>query len=202
MPIIDFNRDGRPDSPYYDNQLNSVIQDNGFGQLELRTTGGGGGGGDATAANQTTQIGIEEQIRDYIGYESGSSLNQSFVTANNFLDKINTNNKESYEVLALTVTAGSSIDITGYTLLGIVDSATGHCLSIGSVFSIVTGIGGIDNFNANYIQHNPSGAAQLFNFSRSLITGKTLSEQPVVSKVLSGNISLVNVIVVVISNAL
>jgi hypothetical protein len=198
--MAEYNRDGRPDSPYYDNQLNSVIVDIGEGRLAIRTSGGGGGGGDATAENQVTQIGIEEQIRDYIGFGSGDTLNQLSVNTNDALSALFIGSIGSYEIQARTVSAGASIDISNTTLLAVVNTTTGHCVSVGSVFAIVTGITGIDNFNANYVQHNPSGTAQLFDFSRAAITGRTLDQQPSASKNLSGNISAEPVIVVTIKN--
>lgn len=234
----DFNRDGRPDIPYYDNQLDSVTVDTGRGVLALRTTGGGGGGGDATAANQVLEINeltalntsvgydgvnslnsllfgisttlgddgagstnqILDDIKNYIGFNSGDTLNQLSVNANDVLSALFVGNIGSYEIEARTVSAGASIDISNTTLLAVVNPTTGHCVSVGSVFAIVTGITGIDNFNANYVQHNPSGAAQLFDFSRCAITGRTLDQQPSSSKVLSGNISVAPIIVVTIKN--
>jgi len=214
----DFNRDGRPDSPYYDNQLDSVTEDIGGGVLALRTTGGGGGGGDATAANQVLEIAELTALNTSVGYDGVNSLNTLLFgigttlgddgagTTNQILNAIEERSMiianthiGNFKVYSDLVLPSGSIDITGRTLIGIVNTLTGNCLP-SAVFTIRVGLSSIDHLCCDIVSYFPSGSAH-YDFGKLPLTVATLLSSSTATKTLSGSISSNSIYVITIENS-
>jgi hypothetical protein len=103
-----FLRIGRPDGPYYNNQLDAVTESDGLGGYRLKTTGGGGGGGDATAANQLVQINIEGEIRDKVDEANANlvDIKTNTALAEGYLLNLNSWNYPTSAGGVLTCTTG------------------------------------------------------------------------------------------------
>lgn len=208
--MAEYNRDGRPDTPYYDNQLNSVIVDIGEGNLAIRTTGGGGGGGDATATNQQTQIDLSVQANDLLngisvtlGDDGGGSTNQLLQSIEDKLNTLRFVSTDNHPIRGTSVALGGSLDVSGNTVLAIINKATGNCVTFNASFSGgFTGITDIEQlFQLISITHSPVSGNPVFDFSRYGINGSTLSLQPLISKSLNNCTVSAGVMVVTIQNA-
>lgn len=104
------------------------------GQYEAATAatfaGGGGGGGDATAANQTTQIGIENTIAarlfestsgftaaELLGFIANllTTTNTKLQNIENELISLNTSIVDGSQRVVIQDTAGNTVDVNGAT---------------------------------------------------------------------------------------
>jgi hypothetical protein len=144
-------REGRPDSPYYNNQLDAVTESDGSGGYRLKTAGGGGGGGDATAANQSTQI----------------------ARANNLLFTGSGGNRHTHNWAFITFTfvalaASQTFAANTRAIVAILDAVTYEPLKLAASFTGTTGIGVIEEFKIQALFDAYSSQGFTYDFITTL----------------------------------
>lgn len=149
-------REGRPDSPYYNNQLDAVTESDGLGGYRLKTAGGGGGGGDATAANQVTQIARATSLL----FSGSGGLRHT----------------HNWAFITFTFVAfGASQTFAANTraIVAILDGTTYEPLKLAASFTGTTGIGQVEDFKIQMLFDAYSSQGFTYDFI-GIIQNQTL----------------------------